>query len=246
VILLLVLFPTSFYFAAVYSESLFFALLVWTFYFARRGNYFAASILGMFLTATRFVGIIILPAILFEWFLQNRTNRLKHFPDVVLAIPIGIFAYMYYLEKKVHDIFAFFTSLTAYGEQRSNHLITLPQVFYRYLFKILPNLNFNFFPGIFSTGFEFFIGIFYLFLSIIAFARVRFSYSIILLLGYLLPTFSGSFSSLPRYVLILFPAYIIFTQFVSKSKFYLFVFSAISFILLVISFSLFARGYWIS
>ena len=37
VIILLLTFPTSFYFGSYYSESLFLALAVWSFYFARKG-----------------------------------------------------------------------------------------------------------------------------------------------------------------------------------------------------------------
>ena len=37
-VMLLLVFPTSFYFASVYTESIFFALLVWIFYCGRNGS----------------------------------------------------------------------------------------------------------------------------------------------------------------------------------------------------------------
>lgn len=248
VILFLLVFPTSFYFASVYTESLFFALSVWGFYFARKGHWFLASVLGIFLTLTRFVGLIILPAFLIEWILQNYKKRkfISIFPEIILTIPTGLLAYMFYLERTIHNMFAFYSDLSVFGEQRSSHLIVLPQVFYRYVFKIFPNLNIYFFPVIFTTFFEFFIGVVYLFFSIFAFFKIRLSYAVYLFLGYIIPTFSGSFSSLPRYVLILFPAYILFTVYLQKKRVLLFAFLIISFILLIISFSLFSRGYWIS
>ena len=247
-IVFLLVFPTSFYFAGVYTESLFFVLAVWSFYFARRGNFLFASLLGVLLTATRFVGLVILPVILVEWFLQNRKKEsfLKTFPGITLAIPTGLLAYMYYLKRTTGDMFAFFNSLKTFGEQRSSHLITLPQVFYRYIFKILPGLNTGFFPVIFTTVLEFAIGGIFLLLSLLAFLRMRLSYSVFLFLGYLIPTFSGSFSSLPRYVLVLFPVYILTAQLLEKRKAYLIAFGVISFIFLAISFALFARGYWLS
>lgn len=248
VIIFLLIFPTSYYFASVYTESLFFALAVWALYWARRGNFLLATILGIFLTATRFIGIIILPVVWIEWFLESRgkNNFLKSFPEITLAIPTGLFAYMYYLEGKTHDMFAFFTSLTSFGEQRSSHLITLPQVFYRYFFKIIPSLNFNYFPVTFVTFLEIVVSLIFLLMIFLSFRKLRFSYWTFLTLGYLIPTFSGSFSSLPRYVLILFPAYIFFAKLAGKRRFYFFAFGAVSFILLIISFGLFARGYWIS
>lgn len=247
-VIFLLLFPTSFYFASVYTESLFFALAVWSIYFARRENWLIASLLGLALTATRFVGLIILPTLVLEWFSQNKNkkNSLSRFPSILLSIPVGLMSYMYFLDSKAHDMFAFFNNLALFGEQRSTHLITLPQVFYRYLFKIIPSLNTNFIPVIFTTWFEFSVGIIFLFASVWSFFKVRLSYATFLLLGYLIPTFSGSFSSIPRYVLVLFPFYIILTKLLRNRKIHLFAFSLISFILLVISFGLFARGYWVS
>lgn len=247
-VIVLLLFPTSFYFATVYTESLFFALAVWSFWFARKEKWLAASLLGILLSATRFVGLIILPALLVEWFLQNRgkKNFLYSFPPVLLAIPTGLLAYMFYLQRTVGDMFAFYNSLATFGEQRSNHLITLPQVFYRYIVKILPNLNTTFFPVIFTTVFEFVIGVLFLMISTYSFFIQRFSYATFIFLGYLIPTFSGSFSSIPRYVVILFPFYILLAKYLSKNRILVLVFCLISFILLVISFSLFARGYWIA
>lgn len=246
--ILLLLFPTSFYFAGIYTESLFFVLAVWSLYFARRGKWSRAVVFGIFLTATRFVGLIIFPVILIEWFTQSRKekNFLKTFPFLTLTIPAGLLAYMYYLQKTIGNAFAFYTELSNFGQQRSSHLITLPQVYYRYIFEILPNLHTVFFPVIFTTIFEFAIGVIYLLISLFAFFKIRLSYAAFIFFGYLIPTFSGSFSSLPRYVLVLFPVFILFGLIGSKSKVFLFLFEGISFILLIVSFSLFARGYWIS
>jgi len=247
-IIILLLFPTSFYFAGIYTESLFFVLAVWSLYFARRGRWYLATSLGVLLTATRFVGLIIFPVIIIEWFLQNRKkkNFLKLFPFQTLAIPAGLLVYMTYLQRTIHNALAFYSDLSIFGQQRSSHLITLPQVYYRYVFEILPSLHTAFFPVIFTSIFEFTIGVVYLAISLFSFFKIRLSYATFLFLGYLIPTFSGSFSSLPRYVLVLFPAFLLFGILGAKSKTFLFIFGGISFILLIISFSLFARGYWIS
>lgn len=247
-VIVLLLFPTSFYFVSVYTESLFFALAVWSFWYARQRKWLLASILGILLCLTRFVGLIILPALIVEWFLQNRTreNFLETFPKVLFTIPVGLLAYMYYLQRSVGDMFAFYNNLATFGEQRSSRPITLPQVFYRYIVKILPNLNSTFFPVIFTTILEFSFGVVFLIISTYSFFVQRFSYATFVFLGYLIPTFSGSFSSIPRYVVVLFPVYILIAKYLSKSKILLFVFCLTSVILLIISFSLFARGYWIA
>lgn len=247
-LVLLLVFPTSFYFASVYTEALFFALAVWSFYLGRKGRWFEASLLGILLTATRFVGLIIFPALVVEWYLQNREkkNLLKSFPSSLLGIPIGLLGYMYYLERTIHNMIAFYSELSGFGEQRSSHIVTLPQVFYRYLFKIFPSLSAGYFPVMFTTILEFFVGLTFLILSVFSFFKIRLSYAIFLFFGYLVPTFSGSFSSLPRYVLVLFPIYILLTLMLAKRKRLLILYCFASTILLITSLVLFARGYWVS
>lgn len=218
VIILLLLFPTSFYFASVYTESLFLCFVVWGFYFFNKKKYFNGIVLGSLSSLTRVIGII----------------------------PLGVLGYMAYSKYKWGDFLAFFHAAKGFGEQRSDHLIILPQVFYRYFFKILPNLNYNYFPVVFTTFLELAVGIGFLVFIFYAIRRVQFTYWIFLTLGYLIPTLSGSFSSLPRYVIVLFPAFIYLSKVLAKKKKLLFAFGAVSFILLVVSFSLFGRGYWVS
>lgn len=247
-VVLLLLFPTSFYFAGVYTESLFFALLVWAFYFIRLKKYLPGSILGALLTFSRPVGIFVLPAFFCEWLVQNwhEKNKIKKLPFNLILIPTGLFSYMFYLKNHLNDAFAFFSEQVYVGEHRSSHIILLPQILYRYIFKIFPNQNINYFPGIFFTFLEFFIGVGYVLLIAVLFYASRLSYAVFALLAYLTPTFLGSFSSMPRYVLIIFPVYLVLAQYLSKSKTKLFAFCLISSILLIISFALYSRGFWIS
>jgi len=64
-ILKLLIFPTSFFFASIYSESLFLFLTLLSFYFARKGKWISASISAFFLSVTRLVGVLILPALIY-------------------------------------------------------------------------------------------------------------------------------------------------------------------------------------
>lgn len=265
-LILLLVFPASFYFAAVYTESLFFALLVWAFYYARIRKFRTASIIGFFLAVTRPVGIFLFPAMWLEAYygknlrLDSTASQINtrgfptkfirdvmsSFPPASLLIPAGLGIYMLYLKNRVNDSLAFFHQIAVYGEQRSTTLVLLPQVLYRYVFKILPNLNFNYFPGIFFTLLEFGISLLYLPAIIMLLFKSRPSYFAFSILAYLLPTLTGSFSSMPRYLLVLFPIYIFLAERLIRSKIMVFAFCFISSILLVISLSLFERGYWIS
>ena len=159
----------------------------------------------------------------------------------------GVLAYLYFLQKEAGDWMVFIKTVNIFGEQRSSQMISLPQVFYRYLFKIIPNLSYSYMPGVLVAFLEFFVAIVFLFLGIYSLEKLPASYSVYFFGTYLIPTLSGSFSSLPRYVLICFPGFILAASFVSKLpkvvRFSLFV---LLFILLVICTALFSRGYWIS
>lgn len=218
-ILLLLFFPVSFFFGTVYTESLFLALVVWSFYLFRKQKYFGGLILGTLSSLTRVMGII----------------------------PIGLLSYMGYLKYRWGDYFAFFHNQTYFGEHRSGQIILLPQVFYRYLVKIIPSLNWNYFPIVFTTLLEFGIALLFLIVILISFQKIRLEYWLFLTLGYLIPTLSGSFSSIPRYVLVLFPAFIFMAIKLSNRSKYLRLGIYIGMAIFAITAEiLFIRGYFVS
>jgi hypothetical protein len=118
-VLLLALFPTSFFFSAVYSESLFVALSVGAIYAARQDRWALASLLGALAAATRSTGVLIaLPLVLMylygprgatsramvatvpravaaQWWRPR--YRLSASSAWLLLIPVGLCAYLGYL-----------------------------------------------------------------------------------------------------------------------------------------------------
>lgn len=250
-ILLFLLFPTSFFFGGYFTESLFFALVVWSFYFLRHKNWFLSGLLGAFASGTRLVGIALIPALLIEGYLHEKRIFSKSMAKAVITSGItllGLGIYMFFLYKRTGDPIAFFTSLNSvFGDQRSDSIILLPQVFYRYIFKILPALNYSYFPQVFTAYLEIATGIVFLVLSIISFFKLRMSYGIYALGAYIIPTLSGSFSSFPRYVLAIFPAFILMSIGLTKlSPAIRGTVYVVFAILLSLATSLFLRGYWIS
>ena len=65
-LVLLVTFPTAFYFHAVYTESIFFLLVVLALFAARRGWFLAAGMAALGASLTRWTGFVIAPALLAE------------------------------------------------------------------------------------------------------------------------------------------------------------------------------------
>lgn len=243
IIVFLLFFPTSFYFGAVYSESIFLLLVLLSFYFARLNKWFFASLFGAFASATRLFGVFLLPSLIIEFYLQKKRPKkiqLLYF----LLIPAGLIVYMFYLNYRFNDPLLFWHAQPAFGAERSGSTIILPpQVIFRYI-KILASVS------IYSSGFwnalyELVSFIYVVILLIFAhIKKIPFSYLVFSWLCLLLPSFTGTFSSMPRYVLVAFPIFIILGL-IKNRQLKIFIL-LIHFVILLISAIFFTRGYWIS
>ena len=91
---------------------------------------------------------------------------------------------------------------------------------------------------------EFLSAAVFLILSLLAFKFTRRSYALFGFLAYLLPTLTGTFSSLPRYVLILFPCFMVLGSIKSKTIRYALL--AVTGVLLAINTVLFTSGRWVA
>ena len=235
------IFPTSFFFSVVYTESLFLFLVLSSFYFARKRNWWLAGILGALASATRLVGIFLLPALLWEWWEQQKVKSPKLKVQSLLSlIPIflvamGLLFYMRFLAINYND------SLMFAHLQSVDKIIPLYQVFWRYL-KMLLTTKLD--PIYFMIWLEFLTTVGFLVLLVFAYLRkIHFPYLVFALLAFIFPTTSGTLLSMPRFVLVLFPCFIVLALIEAKKIRWLLL--ALSFLLFAISTILFTRGYWV-
>jgi Gpi18-like mannosyltransferase len=247
-IIFLLFFPTSFFWGSIYTESLFMMLTVGSFLAARKGNWVASGIFGGLASGTRSVGVFLLPALLWEWWEQNKglgnRQKAKIFYSPLLLIIVGIGIYMAYLQVKFGDALYFWHAQPVFGAQRSgNSIILLPQVLWRYM-KILRSVPM--YTETFWIPFaEMFFTLFCI--SSLLYAhkiKVRLSYLIFSWIAVILPTLTGTFSSMPRYVLVAFPMYIVLASIKRNSIKISLLLVFIS--LLVVFTGLFTRGHWVS
>lgn len=242
-IIFLLVFPTSFFFASIYSESLFLLLSLLSFYFTRKKKWFLTGIMGMLLSATRIVGIAIFPALLYEYFKNEKNKSLIKLLSIFL-IPFGLIAYMFYNLQKWGNPFYFIQAQGNFANNRSiNAIVLLPQTLFRYL-KILSTIKSN----IYEWWVAFFELSFFVFVLIIFYVawkkKIRLSYLFFGVLCFLIPASSGTFSGLPRYIAPIFPIFI--TLALIHNKIIKIIYYVISSILLFIFFMLFSKGYFIS
>ena len=244
VLVYLLLFPTAFFFSMIYTEALFFLLIIGSFYFARTKRWWLAGIFGGLASATRLVGIFLFPALLFEWWQQKKIKNFSTFIPLLL-IPIGLLSYMRFLSVNYGDSLMFIHVQSFFGAGRTaDRIILLYQVFWRY-FKMLVSVNKESLTY-FVVILESLSAVVFLFLGLFVFLRRWYSYLIFMVLAYIAPTLSGTFSSMPRYVLVLFPGFILLSLWAEKYRWLRILYPILAIPLFILCLLLFTRGFWVA
>jgi len=249
-ILLLLVFPTSFFFVSIYTESLFLLLSLLSFYFVRKGNYWKAGLFGALLTATKFVGIAILPALILEFLIREKIVSLKLFKQKLLKLlpillaPLGLISYMYYNSFKWGDPFFFVKAQEEFANNRtSSSIILFPQTIIRYFkifFTVSPN-QFEFWVALLELSAFVFASI----MLYVAYKKgIRVTYLLFAALCFLIPASTGTFTSIPRYILTMFPIFIALAL-IQNNRFKL-IYGVVCVMLLFLLLMLFSRGYFVS
>lgn len=234
------LFPTSFFFAAVYPESLYMALAAGTLYAIVKGRWQCAGLLGLLASATRVFGVyLLIPAVL--EYSRVKRKRIKDILSIGL-MPVGLIVFMLYLWQRRGDPLAFFHVQPVFGAGRSGgEFIYLPQVLWRYI-KIFFTADFSF---VYTVAlFEFATFVFALILLAQMWKKKTMkSYFWYCLAVIITPTLTGTLSSFPRYILAAFPLFFVIDTYSVRTKYLL----AGTFVILLMYFaSAFLRGYFVA
>lgn len=97
-VLLLACAPLSFFFTAVYTESLFLALTLGVFELATRGKWFCACAVAALATVTRVPGILLLAPLAVIWWRQGHRRDLRTLAPLALP-PLALAAFLAYLHS---------------------------------------------------------------------------------------------------------------------------------------------------
>jgi Gpi18-like mannosyltransferase len=199
VVLYLCVFPTTLFCSAVYTESLFIALVISSFYYARTGRWFVAGALSAAAALARAPGILLVFPLTFEYFSQTEFNWRRVKPDVLslTLAPIALLGHLTLLRWQFGDWNVISKTETLQGWNRH---FTFP---WTTLFRAFPTITtFNGYHG----AFEFFFTIALLVLVIFACFRFRPSYAIYSVISLLFIVSWGTLLSAPRFGLMIFPA----------------------------------------
>lgn len=122
----LAIFPVSYFFSLPLTESIFLLLTTASFYFAKRERWWIAGLCGALASATRFTGILLLPALAVLYWQTYRDFWPPRKSLLALGlIPAGLFGFMIYLHAITGNALAFKGALAAWGRNTGFFLMPL-------------------------------------------------------------------------------------------------------------------------
>lgn len=230
------IFPTAYFLHIGYTESLFLALVLASFLAARRGRWAAAGIAGAFAGLARVNGLLLVPALAVEAFLEHRRTR-KVDPAWLWigAAGLGFAGYLVLNKQVTGDFFTF----QRYQREHWNRALAMPWTSMGQSWL-----------GIWmrTPSDSIMVGWQELLFTLIAIAatvwtaiRSRASYAVWCALNVLLWTSTGLLLSAPRYALTLFPMFLWFARSRGLTRAVL---TAWSLLWLGLFVSLFVQGKW--
>lgn len=274
-ILWVLLFPTSFFFAMLYTEALFLLLIVCAFWAAEKKRWGLVALVTVVASATRLVGVFLVPALILQYWLSQTDHsswqiwrkRTSVLPVFLICLGAGgLLVYMLYLQISFGDPLLFAHVQSEFGAGREESVVLLPQTIWRsirILITVTPSLKWwSYLQDLFMT---------LLTLSVLLLGTVRskewtkvfsrvlgdwerylvwvpqlpigwyvFSWAAVLL-----PTATGTLSSMPRYVLVALPLFVILASMPLPKWAHVLVYGA-SVCMLVLNTVLYIQGYWVA
>lgn len=201
----LLAFPVSLFLSAGYSESLFLVTTLGAVLACRNGHWLAAGTLGGLAALCRPVGVLIVLPLAVEAFLGWRAGRLGSFraawrPVLGVVLPcLALLGWMGYLWMQLGDPLAFLRAQDGWGRQLGAPWDTLVW----------------FFDGkmALATGDHSLTDLAFMLVGVVglilAWRWLRLSYVVYFGALLLVPLMTGSLVSMPRFVLVMFPLYLV-------------------------------------
>ncbi len=238
-VLFLSIFPTAYFLSAIYTEGLFFALVIASFYYARTEKWPLAGFLSMLAALTRIAGLLLLPTLLVEYFHQKGWKLKKINPNILWAMLVlaGFLIYLGINYQVTGDCFTFMEIERTHWSQSLDPIQGLQGSWSWALTAEFPQ---NITVGSAQIAFAAF-GLIMVITGF--FMRFRMSYNVYMLLTWMLSVSTGWWISVPRYVMAMFPMFILFSV-LSKRKIVTLGAAIISVSLLCFFTVLFSLGMW--
>lgn len=199
------IFPTAIFFSAVYTESLFLMLTVASVFYARRGNYITSGVFGALASMTRVEGILTALPLAYEvwrgWRERHGTTLARGIIGLGV-VPLGLVAYMFYLYALQGDPMAFSRVQADWNRHLAAPWVAVTNTINAIAVNPAASGAVNHIIELVFTGA-------FLILMIAAFRILRPSYALYFAASLLVPMSTASLMSMPRFVLVIFPAFML-------------------------------------
>lgn len=240
-VILISIFPTTYFFSVAYPESLFVFLFASSFYFAHKKSFLLSAFVGGLAAITRPFGLIIFPSILLFMLNAKKLNyRNLLSTTFFFVLPITPYVYINYA------LFGNPLAFAVFLEQNWQKSFDFPWNGISSSWKIgIQTQN--------SFSYKYFVGYAEGIASTVAWILTIFGikkwgikspYILYLLLGTIFFTSTGFILSAPRYLLSIPPLFILFAELISKNKAFLFIWVSVSLGLFCWFSKIFALGQW--
>lgn len=233
------IFPTSFFLHIGYPESLFMALVLGSFLAARQRQWLLAGLAGALACLTRANGLLLIPALAMEAYQQYREGKRWRWEWLWLGLAIlGFGGYLFLNYKLSGDPFLYLSI----KHEVWNKKLAWPWTSFYESAKTLAWRTPS--AAQMVVWQEFFFALLAFVLTVISLKKLRPSYTVWMVSNWLL--FTGTFFilSVPRYVLVMFPIFILFAR-LAKNHLWNTLLTVWSILFLALFISLFVKGGWV-
>jgi mannosyltransferase PIG-V len=200
------IFPTAIFFSVVYTESLFLALTVASVYYARRGNFITAGVVGALASLTRVEGVLLVLPLAYEvwrqWHERRGTTLARGVVGLAL-IPAGLGVYMAYLYALVGDPLYFQKVQASWNRHLAPPWVSISNTLQE--LSRAPIVS----SGAINHLLELAFTLSFLALLVVAFRSLRPTYALYFAASLLVPMSTASLMSMPRFDLVVFPAFML-------------------------------------
>jgi Gpi18-like mannosyltransferase len=242
-VLFLSVFPTAYFLSAVFTESLFMALAIASLYYARNAKWAYTGVLGLLASLTRIAGLLLLPVLIVEYLHQKEWKIKATDPKLIwTSLPaIGFLIYLLINYQVTGNFFTFIEIERTHWSETINPINgLLGAVGWSTNGAFPDNLIIGYAQIIFAA-----LGLTMVIAGFIAAYKhkLRPSYAVYTLLIWMLAVATSFWISIPRYVLSMFPMFMLFAL-LSRKKAVTIMLTVVSFAALAFFTWLFATGEW--
>ena len=207
----LLIFPSSFFFSAYYTEGLFLLTTSASFYFYLSEKFLLCGVFGSLAAMTRSTGVALFVAYLIGYLWKKRFSIAQMSPAFlwILLIPCGVGVFMWILWKDVGDPLAFMKYQSAWGRGFVFPLTTYINAFreINWSFPLDP----PYFPNMHNL-LNLISSVFFLILPFFLFGKCDAALPVYSLLLVLIPLSSGSMLSMVRFEVVAFPTFLVLAR----------------------------------